>query len=70
MPPLNDNAFSAGDRVLTPAGLATVVYRRYGTSLGKVEAYSVRLDLRAEDPRYTGTIYAAADVRPALEETP
>lgn len=61
--------FLAGDRVLTPEGPATVLYRRMSAlDFGRVAAYSVRLDSKADQPGYTGSAYAAAQIGP-LKET-
>lgn len=56
--------FECGDRVRTSLGDGTVVYRRIEHLLSekgsahrrKVAAYSVRLDQKASDPFYSGTI--------------
>lgn len=60
--------FDQGDRVITPEGRGTVVYRRMAPpTYAEPAAYSVRLDSRAGDPTYNGTIYAARDVAAASE---
>jgi hypothetical protein len=62
---MSSGSFDRGDRVMTPGGPATVVYRRMAApSYTEAAAYSVRLDCRAADPTYSGTMYAAGDVRP------
>lgn len=55
--------FQAGDRVRTPGGPGTVVYRRLAApDFRIVGVYSVWLDAQAERPGYGGTIYPAAAV--------
>jgi len=59
----------AGNRVMTPEGLGTVVYRRMAPPDFKEPAsYCVRLDALMSGPEYrlsyTGTIYPASLVRP------
>jgi len=54
-----------GDRVQTPLGAGTVAYQRMAPpAFSTPEAISVVLDSRRHDPRYTGTIFPAADVTP------
>jgi hypothetical protein len=55
----------AGARVQTRLGTGTVVYTRNGPpDYTAPEAVSVRLDNRHDDPRYSGTMFAAGDVIP------
>jgi hypothetical protein len=62
--------FDQGDRVMTPCGVGSVVYRRMFGS--EIQAYSVCLDSRKEAmekppfPSYTGTIFRPCDLK---EET-
>lgn len=57
-------SLDAGDRVTTPGGPGSVVYRRMAPpSYSEAAVYSVRLDSRAGDPRYSGTIYPAGQVK-------
>lgn len=65
--------FDKGDRVMTPDGPGSVVFRRMGGSFyADVKAYSVCLDHKKAEsekppfPSYTGTMYPASDVK---EET-
>jgi energy-converting hydrogenase Eha subunit B len=54
-----------GDRVLTPGGPGSILYKRMAApDFATVAAYSVDLDARAShlDPTYAGTVYPAADV--------
>ena len=53
--------FDMGDRVMTPHGAGTVVYRRMAPpSYAEPAAYSVKLD---KFPTHTGAIYQASEVR-------
>lgn len=55
--------FYAGDRVSTPQGPATVLYRRMSApDFARVASYSVRLDSKANALGYSGTLYAAEQV--------
>ncbi len=57
--------FTPGDRVNTPLGPATVLTQRMEPPTYRhAAAVSVRLDSRQTDPRYSGTVFAAADVEP------
>lgn len=61
--------YDKGDRVTTPGGSGTVVYRRVlGPDFQQVGHYSVALDHKVAEqdrppfPSYTGTIYPASEV--------
>lgn len=62
--------FECGERVRTSSGDGTVVYRRIEHLLSekgsayrrKVAAYSVRLDSKASDPFYSGTVFGPEKV--------
>jgi len=57
--------YDKGDRVSTPDGLGTVVYKRMeAPDYCKVAAYNVRVDATCSNPNYSGTIYMAKDVGP------
>jgi hypothetical protein len=63
--------FNKGDRVMTPGGAGSVVYKRMrGPTFSEVDVYSVFLDTKKEEclkppfPSYTGTIYKAEMVTP------
>lgn len=61
--------FDQNDRVHTPQGHGTVVYRRMASPTFSVpEAYSVRLDRKDGLPGYSGTMFSADDVAPPLPE--
>lgn len=54
-----------GDRVSTPHGPGTLAYERMAPpDYTRPAAFSVRLDAKADQPGYTGTIIAANVVRP------
>lgn len=55
--------FDRGDRVMTPGGMGTVVYKRMeAPDYVQVAAYSVKLDTAIHNPNYTGTLYPAREV--------
>jgi hypothetical protein len=63
--------FDKGDRVMTPGGAGTVVYKRMAPpDFFEVDVYSVCLDTRKAEtekppfPSYSGTIYKAEMVKP------
>lgn len=56
--------FEKGDRVMTPGGVGTVYFKRMAPpNYSEVEAYSVKLDKRANDPHYAGSMFFAAEVK-------
>jgi hypothetical protein len=62
--------FDKGDRVITPQGVGTVVYKRMKPpTFGEVDVYSVCLDHKKAEteqppfPSYTGTIFKADMVK-------
>ena len=62
--------FDKDDRVLTPLGTGTIVYRRMAApNYSEAETYSVRLDKPAYvlnsnyQPNYAGTIFLASQVK-------
>jgi hypothetical protein len=58
-----------GSRVNTPLGPGSVAYVRNGPpDYSAPIAVSVRLDKRAQDARYSGTVFAAVDVTAREEE--
>mgnify|MGYP003403044754 CR=1 FL=1 len=58
--------YDKGDKVSTPDGLGTVVYKRMkAPDYSKVEVYSVRIDSKCNTTNYSGTIYLAKDVGPS-----
>ena len=62
------NMFDQGNRVMTPGGAGTVVYRRMkAPDYYEVAAYSVRLDRLSGVVGYCGNIYLAHEVK-ALEK--
>lgn len=59
----DDVSFESGQKVMTPLGPGVVQYKRMAPpDYYKVAAYSVRLDSKASDPKYNGTIFPAAQV--------
>lgn len=53
-----------GTHVITPHGRGVIVYvRMTPPTYAEPEAYSVRLDARRHDPRYSGSIFPAAAVQ-------
>lgn len=66
-------SFEERDRVMTPEGAGSIVYRRMAPpNYNEVEAYSVCLDSKKEASEkppfasYTGTVYPAEKVSPIL----
>lgn len=62
--------FDRGDKVMTPMGPGTVVYRRMASpSYAEVDAYSVALDHKVAEaqkppfPSYSGTVFPAEQVK-------
>jgi len=56
--------FETGDRVMTPFGGGTIVFKRMaGPDYNTVETYSVKLFSKAElSPTYVGTLFFVKDV--------
>jgi hypothetical protein len=62
--------FESGDRVMTPHGLGTVVFKRMAPPhFLDAGSYSIRLDSQDKRPGYTGSSYPAKDVKKAPEQT-
>ena len=59
--------FDKGDRVVTPQGAGTVVYKRMAApNYATVLVYSVALDSKVsndKEPNYVGTLYPAKEVQ-------
>jgi hypothetical protein len=63
---MTDHDFDRGDRVLTPGGIGTIVYKRMAPpDYAHAAAYSVYLERDRARVGYAGTIYPAADVTAA-----
>ena len=61
--------FQTGDRVLADHKPGTVVFVRMARpDYNKADCYSVRMDNRADDPSYAGSIWPACDVFAIDEE--
>jgi len=57
------SALQRGTTVTTPLGRGSVLWvRMAGPDYNKPEAYGVRLAARADDPKYSGTTFAAKDI--------
>jgi hypothetical protein len=55
--------FKQGDRVITKLGAGRIVYQRMAPpDYREAEAVSVLLDSKQNNPKYAGTIFAAAEV--------
>ena len=55
--------YAVKDRVTTPMGEGTVVYCRMAPpTYSEAQVYSVKLDCKAEQDGYTGTIFPAGKV--------
>jgi len=60
-PKIKNRIFEPGERVTTPLGPGTIVYKRMAPpAYAEPEAYNVFLDDKKEIPGYTGTIIGAA----------
>jgi hypothetical protein len=63
---MSKQQFNAGDRVNTPFGPGKVVYKRMAPpTYSQAEAYSVKLDEKADRIGYSGTMFSADDVESA-----
>lgn len=60
--------YEAQERVITPEGPGTVIYKRMKPpEYSEVAAYSVKLDSRKDHPNYHGTIYAPDQLKPEVK---
>lgn len=56
--------YDKGDRVITPHGPGSVVYKRMAPpTFSEVAVYSVKLDSHKGEPSYSGTIFQAEHVK-------
>jgi hypothetical protein len=60
---LYESGFDSGQKVNTPLGPGVVQYKRMAPpDFCRAATYSVRLDSKAFDPMYNGTIFTAEQV--------